>query len=48
MLRIHRPYTYAYAGMETPLDNLMGAIFFMHTDKRRHSFNPVVIVGLIP
>ena len=43
-------YAYAYGGMETALDNSMGAIFLTdthtltlthtHTDKRRHSFNP--------
>ena len=41
ILRIRRPYACAYAGMETPLDHLMGTIFFTHThihmDKRRHS-----------
>ena len=43
-------YAYAYGGMETALDNSMGAIFLTdththtltlthtHTDKRRHSF----------
>ena len=40
---IQRSYAYAYGGMETALDNSVGAIFFMHTDthmhmdKRRHS-----------
>ena len=52
-------YAYAYGGMETALDNSMGAIFLTdththtltlmhtHTDKRRHSFSLPISLHLI-